>query len=391
MNKQIPTDKDVGSASGRLTRQWPLYIVLAGLAVYAGSLWWRAGAGDGAGKERPPIPVTLMAAADRPMGDVVTALGTAEAREGVIITAEQSGIVELIHFRDGEAVNKGDLLITLHDDEQQARFREADAKLSDQRTQFQRLQNLAKDQVVARSTLDEREAGLKVAEAQLAVARAELDKRYIRAPFTGVLGARQLSPGALVTPGTQITTLDDISSVKVEFTVPETLAVFVRRGMTLNAKSAALGDKAFVGKLSHVDTRINPNTRTLNLRAEIDNPQRDLKPGMLIDLQISRDEGQALAVPEGALLSVANQQFVYLVHADNVAHQTPITIGRRRIGHVEVLAGLKAGDQVIVEGIHKVRDGQKVAPVNAAAGDGGSAEAPPVNAESAKAVPVTAS
>ena len=356
-----------------MNKQIPLYVVLAGLAIYAGSLWWQGGGDGSGGMERPPIPVTLMPAAPRPIGDVVTALGTAEAREGVTITAEQSGIVEHIHFRDGEAVRKGDLLITLQDDEQQARLREAEAKLNDQRTQFERLQNLAKDQVVARSTLDERESALKVAEAQLAVARAELDKRYIRAPFSGVLGARELSSGALVTPGSAITTLDDISLIKVSFSVPETLAGFVRAGMVLNARSAALGSKAFVGKLSHVDTRINPNTRTLNLLAEIDNPQRDLKPGMLIDLQISRDEGEALTVPEGALISVASQQYVYKVNGDNVAHQVPVKTGRRRVGHVEVLEGLQAGDQVIVEGIHKVRDGQKVAPVMAQANNANSA------------------
>lgn len=350
-----------------MNKQIPLYVVLAGLAVYAGSLWWQGGDSDGAGRERPAVPVTLESVAPRPMGDVVTALGTAEAREGVVITAEQSGLVEQIHFRDGDSVSKGALLITLHDDEQQAKLREAEARLADQRSQFERLRNLATSQAVSQSTLDEREAALKVAEAQLAVARAELDKRYIRAPFTGVLGARQLSPGALVTPGTQITTLDDISAMKVEFTVPETLAGFVRRGMTLNASSAALGNKLFVGKLSHVDTRVNPSTRTLSLRAEIDNPQRDLKPGMLMDLQISRDAGEALAVPEGALISVANQQFVYRVGADNIAKQVPVKTGRRRIGHVEVLDGVQAGDQVIVEGIHKVRDGQKVAPVAATA------------------------
>jgi len=356
MNKQIQI------STGR--RLWTLYVVLAGLAVYAGSLWWQGGDNKGGGKERPAVPVTLMAAALRPMGDVVSALGTAEAREGVVITAEQSGIVEQIHFRDGQSVSTGELLITLHDDEQQARMREAEAKLADQQTQFTRLQNLAKNQVVAQSTLDERESGLKVAQAQLAVARAELDKRYLRAPFAGVLGARELSPGAFVTPGLQITTLDDISTVKVQFTVPETLAGFVRRGMTLNATSAALRDKAFVGKLSHVDTRINPDTRTLSLRAEIDNPQRDLKPGMLITLQISREEGEALAVPEGALLSIATQHFVYQVGADKLAHQIAIKTGRRRVGFVEVLEGLQAGDHIIVEGIHKVRDGQPVAPTN---------------------------
>ncbi len=348
-----------------MNKQIPIYVVLAGLAIYAGSLWWRGGDDAGAGKERPPVPVTLVAAAPRPMGDVVSALGTAEAREGVVITAEESGIVEQIHFRDGESVKGGDLLITLHDDEQQARVRESEAKLADQRSQYDRLKNLATGQAVSRQALDEREAALKVADAQLAVAKSELEKRYLRAPFTGVLGARQLSPGALVTPGMQITTLDDISSVKVEFTVPETLASVVKRGQTIDATSAGLGGKRFVGTISHVDTRINPATRSLTLLAVIDNPARDLKPGMLIELQIRRDEGEALAVPEGSLISVANQQYVYRVGADNVAVQVQIKTGRRRVGFVEVLDGIQAGDQVVVEGIHKVRDGQRVAPITA--------------------------
>ncbi len=349
-----------------MKKQLPIYGVLLALAGYAGWIWLKPEQGpQGMGGNRGAVPVTLAAAAPRPMGEVITALGTAQSREGVTITAQQSGLIEAIHFRDGDTVKAGQLLITLHDDEEQAKVRESEARLADQKRQFERLSNLAKENAVARSTLDERKAGVEVAEAQLAVARAALEKRYIHAPFAGVLGARQVSPGALLTPGSVVTTLDDLSRVRVEFSVPETLAAGVGKGMQINARAVALGNREFAGTLTHVDARINAATRTLALRAEIDNPKQELKPGMLIDISLSQQESEALAVPEGTLLSLADQHYVFLVSAEGKAVRTEVKTGRRRVGYVEVLSGLKAGDQVVLEGIHKVRDGQSVAPVGA--------------------------
>ena len=339
----------------------PIYAVLAMLLGYVLWLWWSASSAENrAGGGRGAVPVAVQQISQRTMGDVITALGTAQSREGVVITSQQTGLIKQLHFRDGQMVRADDLLVTLHDDEERAKLREAEAKLADNRSQLERLQNLTSGSAVSKSMLEEKAYAVQVAEAQLQVARAALDKRYIRAPFSGVLGARQVSPGALVTVGTPITTLDNLSTVKVEFTVPEMQAGNIEPGLTLAATSAAYPGEKFKGKLTHVDTRINPATRTLNLLAEIDNSERRLKPGMLIDIRITQDKSEVLAVPEGALISLARQHYVFVVGEDNIARQKQIVIGKRRIGYAEVLEGLQLGETVIVEGTHKVRDGQPV-------------------------------
>ncbi len=345
-------------------KKWPVVVGLTVLTGYAAWLWWPAAdKSGGAGKERPAVPVAVAAASKRSLTDIIRALGTAQAREGVTITAQQSGIVEQIHFRDGDAVNNNALLVTLHDDEERAKLHEAEAKLADAERQLERLQSLSSDKTVARSAIEDKQAALNVAQAQVEVAKAALDKRYIRAPFGGVLGARHVSPGALITPGTTITTLDDISLVRVEFTLPEAAVAQIGKGMKVAATVSAFAGRTFDGVITHIDTRINPDTRSLQARAEIHNPKRELKPGMLLELQVTRAEEPVLAVPEGALISLGDQHFVLLVNDDNSVKQLPIETGRRRVGFVEVISGLQEGSKVVVEGTHKLRDGQKISVV----------------------------
>lgn len=338
----------------------PLYVVLIALSLYVAWLWLAGGAGVGGIGTRPAVPVTTQAVEMRAMGEVISALGTAQSKEGVLITSQQTGLVEQLHFKDGEIVQTGQLLVTLHDDEERARVRESEAKLADNRSQLERLQNLSAGNAVSKSVLDEKIYAVKVAEAQLEVAKATLQKRYITAPFSGVLGTRQVSPGALVTTATAITTLDDLSKMKVEFTIPETFASVVKPGLEVVAISAAFSDQLFSGVISHVDARINPGTRTLSLLAQIDNPKRLLKPGMLVEVRISQDKTEVLTVPEGALISLARQHYVFVVDENNLAKQKQIVIGKRRIGFAEVIEGLALGDRVVVEGTHKIRDGQPV-------------------------------
>jgi len=341
-------------------RKWPIAAGVVALAAYAGWLWWPAGSAPSGGRDKPPVPVTVQTVAPQVLSVVLKALGTAQAREGVTITAQQSGLIEQIHFRDGAAVAMNALLVTLHDDEERAKLHEADAKLADAQRQLERLQSLSSDKAVSRSAIEDKQAAVNIAQAQREVANVALDKRYIRAPFAGVLGAREVSPGALITPGTVITTLDDISLVRVEFTLPESAATLLSNGMTVAATSAAFAGREFIGRITHIDTRINPDTRSLQVRAEIINAKRELKPGMLLQLRLTRDEAAVTAVPESALISLADKHFVLVVNGDNTVHQTEVQIGRRHIGFVEVLAGVSVGARVVVEGTHKLRDGQKI-------------------------------
>lgn len=352
-----------------MNKTLPIYAALAALLGYVLWIWlFSADAAGRSGGQRPAVPVQVKEVGLRAMGEVTTALGTAQPREGVVITSQQTGLIKQLHFRDGQSVQAGDLLVTLHDDEERAKVREAEAKLADNRSQLERLQNLSDSNVVSKSVLEEKSYAVKVSEAQLEVARAALEKRYIRAPFSGVLGARQVSPGALVTSSTAITTLDDLSKMKVEFTLPETQASTMRTGVALSAGSAAYPNQEFAGKVVHVDARINPGTRTLSLLAEIENPQKLLKPGMLIDVRISQDKSEVMVVPEGALISLARQHYVYVLDEQSVVRQKQIEIGKRRVGYAEVISGLALGEKVVVEGTHKIRDGQPVQVQAAAAG-----------------------
>lgn len=341
-----------------------LWLPLIALLVYALWLWLPHTEQAGAGSMRPMPEVKIALATMQAITDTVSALGTAQAREGIVVTAQQTGVIAKIHFKDGEIVAVNALLITLEDSEEKAEVQAAQARRDDALRQLERLRLLVSDKAVSRAAIEDKEAALKIAEAQLAVSDAVLAKRYIRAPFAGVLGAREVSPGALITPGTRITTLDDISRLRIEFSLPEALLAQVRKGMVVSAVSAGSPQQVFKGVLSHIDTRINAGTRSLQARAEIDNAKNILKPGMLLELQLAQESRDVLVVPEAALISIAEQQFVLLLDAENTLRQTPVILGRRRIGFVEVTSGLSEGARVVAEGVHKVRDGQKVKPLD---------------------------
>jgi membrane fusion protein (multidrug efflux system) len=182
-----------------------------------------------------------------------------------------------------------------------------------------------------------------------------------------VLGFRQVSPGTLVTPGTAIATLDDIRTIKLDFPVPEAFLASVAPGLSIAAKSAAWPDREFEGKVRAVDSRVDPVTRAVTVRAEIPNPDSLLRPGMLLTVQLFKPERQALIVPEIALIQVGGQSYVFRVGADATVEQVEVGTGARRRGEVEIVAGLAAGDRIVVEGTVKLRPGAAIAEAPAAA------------------------
>jgi membrane fusion protein, multidrug efflux system len=174
------------------------------------------------------------------------------------------------------------------------------------------------------------------------------------------VGLRRISPGTLVEPGDTIVTLDDIDPIKLDFTVPETQLAMLAPGQQVTARSAAFRERAFSGRIATLDTRVDPITRAVTVRALVENPDQLLKPGMLLTVTVAGAERTALRIPEEALVPEGQQQFVYIVGRDNVVERRPIQIGIREPGFVEVRSGLKADERVITEGTIKVRPGQKV-------------------------------
>jgi membrane fusion protein (multidrug efflux system) len=312
------------------------------------------------GNEPPPVPVTTTTVRMQPWSDTIGALGTVNARESVAVTAKVSETVERVHFDSGQEVVAGAPLVTLSGQQQQAALAATQAEANEAERMYRRQSELAEQQLVARASLDTQRATRDAARARVAEIRADIGDRTLRAPFAGVLGIRQVSPGALVTPGTVIATLDDIARVYVDFPVPEGQLANLAAGQSVSGGSDAYPQRVFEGKVSTVETRIDPATRAVNVRADFPNPDRVLRPGMLLQVQLSRPERQALQVPEIAIVQVGRESFVYRVKADGTVEQAPVEVGGRVAGHAEVVSGLEAGDRIVVDGTGKLRAGSRI-------------------------------
>ena len=274
----------------------------------------------------------------------------------VAITAKVTGIVQSIRFQEGQPVREGELLVDLDAAALRAELDQARALFDDARSQLVRGRGLQAGQTIAAQRLETLEALTRQAEGRVRQAEARLQELRVLAPFSGRVGLRQVSVGALVQPGTVVTTLDDISRVRVEFSVPELFVARVRVGSPVVARSGAFGDRRFEGRVAVVDTRIDTATRTIRVISEFDNADEALKPGlfMTVDIELERRDG-ALLIAEEALDPIGDRNFVYVVR-ENRARRVEVRLGQRMPGEVEVLSGVSAGDQVVVQGIQRLRN-----------------------------------
>lgn len=306
------------------------------------------------------MPVTTTIVQPRTWNDSLTALGTVNARESITVTAKVSEIVQRVHFDSGDEVTAGTVLVTLSGNQQQATLQAAEAAAVDADSQYRRGAELVESQLISRASVDTLRADRDAARATVAEMRANIGDRTVRAPFAGVLGIRQVSPGALVTPGTPIATLDDVDSVFVDFPVPETLLARIAVGQTVIGQVAARPGMRFEGEVQTIDARIDPNTRAVLVRAGFENPEHLLRPGMLVEVRLQQQARQALMLPEIAVVQVGRDTFVFRVREDETVEQVPITVGVRAQGLVEVLEGLEPGTRIVVDGTGKLRAGMTI-------------------------------
>jgi membrane fusion protein (multidrug efflux system) len=316
--------------------------------------------------QAPAATVTTALVAKKPWADTIEALGTARANESVMITAKVTETVVRVNFEDGDLVEAGSVLVDLSGRAEVAGLAEAAAAYREAQRLYQRQQQLTEQQLIPASQLDTQRAAMESARARLDATRARLEDRVISAPFAGVLGFRQVSPGTLVTPGTTIASLDDVSVIKLDFAVPETFLSALAAGQAITASSAAWPEREFSGRVTSVDSRVDPVTRAVTVRAELPNPERELRPGMLLTVTVYRPERQALVVPEISVTQVAQSAHVFRVMEDATVEQVTVTLGQRRSGEVEVLEGLAAGDRIVVDGTVKLRQGMRITDVSAA-------------------------
>lgn len=322
-----------------------------GFAVIALLVWQQFDddAGLAARRDRPPAPVTVVAVEARSFSTSIPALGTLQAWESIDITAPVSQLVANLEFEDGDRVEAGQTLATLRQDAQLASRSEFKARLADARREVRRLKDLAGRNQVAQTDLDSAITEVEVLEHQLSVVAAQIADRTVVAPFAGVLGLREVSEGALVTAGQRLTTLDDISRMRLQFTVPAKYLGALKPGMPIAATTPAF-PLEFEGVLAAVDSRIDPVARAVTARAMIPNDDGRLRPGLLMEIQISGTAREVLMVPEESLQSRAARHFVWKVEGEQ-AMRSEVDIGERTPGWVVVLKGLQAGDQIVRDGV----------------------------------------
>lgn len=346
-----------------------IVIVLA--AIAAGGFWYFSQGSKPSGGGRPrsfgPVLVVAEPVERKAWITSIEALGTTKANKSVTLTASVTDTIHRVNFDDGDFVEAGTVLVELTNREEEAQLAEARANLDEARRQLRRLEDLDKQGIAATSDVDQARSLAAAAEARLNTVVARLQDRLIRAPFSGLLGFRDISPGALLMPGEAITTLDDVSSIKLDFTIPETLLSQIQPGHKVIATSAGTGNTAFEGTIRTIGSRVDPVTRAAVVRAIIDNPDRRLRPGMLLTIKIITAERNALSVPERAVVQNGDTAIVYIITDGRRAVPRPIQLGERQSGRVEVTAGLAEGELIVTEGVIKMRPGIDVR----LAGDGG--------------------
>lgn len=336
----------------------PFFILLFALAALVAYLSWPEKSVEKKRHQRIVSVKTATVTQDE-FKDVIEALGDVRANEQVLITSQYAKLVEEVTFSDGQIVKKGDILVLFDNQEERARVKELEANLAESVAQLNRYQGLLSKKATSKSQVDEQEAKAKAISAQLLSAKSKLSALTLHAPFDGILGFREISVGSYVKSGDVITSLDDLSVVKVDFSVPERFFTTIKVGQTITAANTAYDDKTFLGQVTSVDPRIDSVTRMVKVRAEIPNNGYKLRPGMLLTIEVERKVDNVLQIPESAIIPIEDKHYVFVV-ADNVAQRKEIQVGRRKPGIAEVLGGLHAEDAVVTEGALKLREGSQV-------------------------------
>jgi membrane fusion protein (multidrug efflux system) len=309
------------------------------------------------------VAVTPIQVSTRTFRDTIEAIGVAKGRQSVTISAPTTELVTNVHFSDGQFVPKGAVLVELQAGEQSADVAAQRAQLVEAQNAYQRTKTLSDKGFSSKAALDQAQATLNAARAQVAAAEARQGDRTIRAPFSGVVGLSDIAPGALINPGSPIVTLDDVSTVRVDFDLPDRYLSQVREGQAITARPDAYPDEVFNGRIAKLDTRVNPTTRAVTARAEFPNPGRRIKPGMLLRVGVTLAERQGPALPEAAVSVQGSETFVFVIKpqgAGMIAERRLVRIGARDAQFVELREGVRVGEPVVADGLNRIQANQPV-------------------------------
>jgi membrane fusion protein (multidrug efflux system) len=330
------------------------------------------------------MAVEIARVASVSLDDEASAVGSLKSIDSVVLRPEVSGRIAAIRFADGQKAAKGAVLIELDAQTQAAELQQAMANLGLAEANLKRNEELIQKKFVSQRALDETRAQLKVQEASVALATARLGKMSLRAPFAGVVGLRSVSVGDYVKEGQELVNFEGVTTLKVDFRLPELHLAKLARGQRVELSSDAMPGKRFSATVDAIDPLIDANGRSLAVRARLDNPEGALRPGMFMRVRLvfaSREN--VLTVPEQALVPAAQGISVFVV-TDGKVKQTPVKTGQRQAGSVEIVEGLKVGDSVVTAGQLKLRDGAAVKPIGSAVPGGMSGTSGPTDGKPAQ-------
>jgi len=310
-----------------------------------------------------PVQVIISKVEQKFYSDTIEALGTLRANESVVLKATVTERINTIHFEGGQRVKKGDVLVEMDIFEELALMQEQKAILKDAQLQVRRLAPLAVKGAASKSDLDANRLNVSTTQARIEAIQANINERRILAPFDGVVGLRNISVGTLARFDTDITTIDDDSVMKLDFSVPSLYLSSLKPGMPLKVKSAVFPDRNFTATLSAIDNQIDPITRNIIVRARIDNSEYTLKPGLLMQVFLEANPRKRLLIPEAALIPNGYKTFVLVVQekeGKKSVEKRRVNIGERHTGVVEVLSGLNADELVVTQGTMKAKPGKAI-------------------------------
>ncbi len=304
--------------------------------------------------------------AHAPLSEQVTAVGSLLSDEAVTVSSEIPGRIKQIHFEEGQPVEEGAPLFTLDDSVYRAQVSDVEAKLKLAEQTHQRTTQLFSNKYATAQSADEATSNLAVTKAAVELARVQLEKTKIVAPFSGIVGLRHVSVGEYITAGHALVNLEAIDPIKADFRVPEKFLPAIKVGQPISIRVDAFPGESFEGEVYAIDPRLDVAGRSLLVRARVANPEQRLRPGLFarvsVLLQLKED---ALIIPEQAIVPQGDSQFVFKID-DGKVKLTEVTVGMRRSGQVEIVDGLQAGDQVVTAGQLKLRDGTAVSVINEA-------------------------
>ena len=323
----------------------------------------------------PPETVATAVVQEQKWQDTLSAVGSVNAAQGVIVAPEIAGTVSEIAFVSGAVVNKGDLLVKLDTSSEEAQLRAAEAQVQLAKLNADRTKQLRQDKTVSQSELDQATANLEEAQANADAIRATIDKKTIHAPFTGRLGIRLVNLGEQLDVGKGIVSLQSLAPIYVDFSLPQQDLGKLETGLEVRVTSDSYPGRKFEGKLTAINPDLNATTRSIQLRAEFANTDGSLRPGMFVNVRVELPvENSVLAIPSTAVLSAPYGDSVYLVESqvtngitNLVVQQKLIRTGRAQGDFVSVESGLKAGDRVVSTALFKLHNGASIQENNEAA------------------------